>query len=142
MVVETDALIPTLDGACYTDPGILSAEFERIFERQWYYVGREDEIPSSGRFIRRRVGRETVVLVRGKDQVIRGFLNVCRHRGAQLCLTDGGEVGRTIRQAARITPGLTDSTASLSRRPTGGRLTVSIAAGIGCIRCRSRPGKG
>ena len=43
------------------------------------------------------MGRETIVLVRGQDQVIRGFLNVCRHRGAQLCLTDSGEVGRTIR---------------------------------------------
>jgi phenylpropionate dioxygenase-like ring-hydroxylating dioxygenase large terminal subunit len=43
------------------------------------------------------VGRETIVLVRGRDQAIRGFLNVCRHRGAQLCLTDSGEVGRTIR---------------------------------------------
>ena len=37
------------------------------------------------------------MLVRGRDQAIRGFLNVCRHRGAQLCLTDSGEVGRTIR---------------------------------------------
>ena len=90
-------LTPTLDGACYTDPGILTAEFENIFEHEWYYAGRADEIPAPGRFIRRRVGRETVVLVRGRDQVIRGFLNVCRHRGAQLCLTDSGEVGKTIR---------------------------------------------
>ena len=39
----------------------------------------------------------TVVLVRGRDQAVRGFLNVCRHRGSQLCLTDSGEVGSTIR---------------------------------------------
>jgi Rieske 2Fe-2S family protein len=93
----TDVLTATLDGAYYTDPGILAAELERIFEREWYYAGRADEIPAPGRFIRRRVGRETVVLVRGPDQEIRGFLNVCRHRGAQLCLADSGEVGRTIR---------------------------------------------
>src|SRR5260221_4132297 len=95
--VEPGVLAPTLDGRYYTEPGILDAEFERIFEREWYYVGRADEIPAPGRYIRRRVGRETVVLVRGRDQVIRGFLNVCRHRGAQLCLTDSGQVGRTIR---------------------------------------------
>jgi glycine betaine catabolism A len=93
----TDALTPTLDGIYYTDPGILTTEFERIFEQEWYYAGRADEIPAPGRFIRRRVGRETVILVRGRDQVVRGFLNVCRHRGAQLCLTDSGEVGKTIR---------------------------------------------
>jgi glycine betaine catabolism A len=97
VIAETDVLTPTLDGAYYTDPGILAAEFGRIFEREWYYAGRADEIPAPGRFIRRRVGRETIVLVRGRDQVIRGYLNVCRHRGAQLCLTDSGEVGRTIR---------------------------------------------
>jgi Rieske 2Fe-2S family protein len=97
VTVETDVLTPTLGGGYYTDPGVLAAEFERIFEREWYYAGRADELPAPGSFIRRRVGRETIVLVRGRDQVIRGFLNVCRHRGAQLCLTDSGEVGRTIR---------------------------------------------
>jgi len=90
-------IAPTLDGAYYTDPGILATEFERIFEQEWYYAGRAEEIPAPGRFIRRRVGREAVLLVRGRDQAIRGFLNVCRHRGAQLCLTDSGEVGKTIR---------------------------------------------
>ena len=97
MITETDVLAPTLDGGYYTDPGILATEFERIFEREWYYAGRTEEIPAPGRFIRRRVGRETVLLVRGRDQAIRAFLNVCRHRGAQLCLTDSGEVGKTIR---------------------------------------------
>jgi len=90
------ALVPTLEGRSYTDPAVFTAECERIFERQWYYAGRADEIPAPGRFIRRQVGRETVLLVRGKDQVIRGFLNVCRHRGAQLCLTDAGKMGNAI----------------------------------------------
>jgi glycine betaine catabolism A len=97
VIAGTDVLTPTLGGSYYTDPGILTAEFERIFEEEWYYAGRADEVPAPGRFIRRRVGRETVVLVRGRDQAIRGFLNVCRHRGAQLCLADSGEVGKTIR---------------------------------------------
>jgi Rieske 2Fe-2S family protein len=97
VIGETDALAPTLDGVYYTDPGILAAEFDNIFERLWCYAGRADEIPAPGCFIRRRVGRETILLVRGQDQMIRAFLNVCRHRGAQLCLTDSGEVGRTIR---------------------------------------------
>jgi Rieske 2Fe-2S family protein len=81
MPVDAQAvLVPTLEGGSYTDPAVFAAECERIFEQQWYYAGRADEIPAPGRFIRRRVGRETVLLVRGKDQVIRGFLNVCRHR--------------------------------------------------------------
>jgi glycine betaine catabolism A len=97
VITETDVLAPTLDGAYYTDPGILATEFERIFEREWYYAARAEEIPAPGQLIRRRVGHETVLLVRGRDQAIRGFLNLCRHRGAQLCLTDRGDVGKTIR---------------------------------------------
>ena len=94
--VALAVLAPTLEGRYYTDPAIFAAECERIFERQWYYVGRADEIGAPGRFIRRRVGRETVVVVRGKDHAIRGFLNVCRHRGSQLCLTETGDTGNAI----------------------------------------------
>jgi Rieske 2Fe-2S family protein len=86
-----------LSGRHYIDPAVFEAENERIFERQWYYIGRADEIPVPGRFLRRRAGRETVILVRGRDHAVRGFLNVCRHRGAQLCLSERGEVGRAIR---------------------------------------------
>jgi Rieske 2Fe-2S family protein len=104
--VDTQAVLaPTLEGRYYTDPAVFATECERIFERQWYYVGRADEIPAPGRFIRRQVGRENVILVRGKDQMIRGFLNVCRHRGAQLCLTDAGTPA--TRSTAPITTGST-----------------------------------
>ncbi|PRC59305.1 2Fe-2S ferredoxin, partial [Mycobacterium sp. ITM-2017-0098] len=47
-----------------------------------------------------QVGRESVLLVRGRDGLLRAFLNVCRHRGAQLCSdADGAEgvVKRTLR---------------------------------------------
>jgi Rieske 2Fe-2S family protein len=96
-VSHDTSLAPTLGSRYYTDPAVFDRENERIFEQQWYYVGRGDDLPAPGRFLRRRIGRETVILVRGRDQVIRGFLNVCRHRGAQLCLTDEGDVGRAIR---------------------------------------------
>jgi Rieske 2Fe-2S family protein len=94
---RNSVLTPTLGSQYYTDSAVFEAENELIFETQWYYVGRADEIPAPGRFLRRRVGRESVLLVRGRDQVIRGFLNVCRHRGAQLCLSETGDVGKAIR---------------------------------------------
>lgn len=98
MTVTHDAVLTsTLSSRYYTDPAVFEAESERIFERQWYYVGRADDLPTPGRFIRRRVGREAVILVRGRDKRIRGFLNVCRHRGSQLCLSDEGDVGKAIR---------------------------------------------
>ncbi|QKV97069.1 aromatic ring-hydroxylating dioxygenase subunit alpha [Streptomyces sp. NA02950] len=94
---QDSVLAPTLSSRYYTDSAVFEAENQHIFERQWYYVGRADDIPAPGRILRRQVGRESVILVRGRDQVVRGFLNVCRHRGAQLCLTDTGDVGKAIR---------------------------------------------
>ena len=50
-----------------------------------------------GQFKKVQVGRESVLLVRGRDGLLRAFLNVCRHRGAQLCTEPEGEVRRNLR---------------------------------------------
>ncbi len=50
-----------------------------------------------GQFRKVQVGRESVLVVRGRDGVLRAFLNVCRHRGAQLCTESEGEVKRNLR---------------------------------------------
>jgi Rieske 2Fe-2S family protein len=88
---------PTLPGRYYTDPEIFEREKRNIFERQWQYVCRAEDVPSPGRFVRVTVGNENVIVVRGRDGELRAFLNVCRHRGSTLCLTDRGDVGRSIR---------------------------------------------
>jgi len=54
-------------------------------------------VPTPGRFMRATVGNENIIVVRGRDCVLRAFLNVCRHRGATLGLTDAGDFGRSIR---------------------------------------------
>jgi phenylpropionate dioxygenase-like ring-hydroxylating dioxygenase large terminal subunit len=41
----------------------------------------ESDLPNSGSYVVVDVDGESVVLVRGRDSVIRGFYNVCRHRG-------------------------------------------------------------
>ena len=39
----------------------------------------------------------SVLVVRARDGLLRAFLNVCRHRGAQLCTESEGQVRRTLR---------------------------------------------
>ena len=58
---------------------------------------RSADLASPGKFKKVQVGRESVLLVRGRDGLLRAFLNVCRHRGAQLCTEPEGEVKRSIR---------------------------------------------
>ncbi|WP_371542637.1 aromatic ring-hydroxylating dioxygenase subunit alpha [Streptomyces sp. NBC_00554] len=89
--------LPTLPGHYYTDPAVFELEKRNIFEKQWMYVCRAEDVPTPGRFVRTALGDETVLVVRGRDQKLRAFLNVCRHRGAQLCLTDSGDAGKAIR---------------------------------------------
>lgn len=74
----------------YTDPVIFELEIERIFHRSWVYVGHESEVPKTGDFQARTLGRTPVIMVRGKDQVVRVLVNRCRHRGAQVVETECG----------------------------------------------------
>jgi Rieske 2Fe-2S family protein len=96
-MAPSSVFLPTLPGRYYTDPAIFEREQRNIFERQWVYVCRAQDVPSPGRFVRATLGNENVIVVRGHDQELRAFLNVCRHRGATLCLTDSGDAGRSIR---------------------------------------------
>ena len=96
-MAPSSVFLPTLPGRYYTDPAIFEQEKRDIFEKQWMYVCRTEDVPAPGRFVRATVGNENVIVIRGRDQELRAFLNVCRHRGATLCLTGAGDVGRSIR---------------------------------------------
>jgi Rieske 2Fe-2S family protein len=56
-------------------------ELEEVFLRDWIAIGRAEEVPEPGSFLVREVLGEEVLLVRGRDDVVRAFYNVCRHRG-------------------------------------------------------------
>jgi choline monooxygenase len=71
----------TLPYAWYRDPEILERERERIFRGTWQYVGHADEAPGPGTYFTTRVGATPIVVTRARDGELRGFLNVCRHRG-------------------------------------------------------------
>lgn len=91
------ALLATLGGRYYTGADVFAAEQEHIFETMWFCAVRSSDLAQPGKFRKVQVGRESVLLVRGRDGLLRAFLNVCRHRGAQLCTESEGEVKRTLR---------------------------------------------
>jgi len=71
----------TLPYAWYRDPATLELERERIFRGTWQYVGHLGEVPEPGTYFTTRVGSTPIVVTRARDGELRGFLNVCRHRG-------------------------------------------------------------
>src|SRR3954452_19241680 len=91
------SLLPTLPGRYYTDPDVFGREQTRVFEAMWSCAVRSAELADPGSFRRVQVGRESVLVVRGRDGELRAFLNVCRHRGARLCPAAGGHVDGALR---------------------------------------------
>ena len=86
----------TLPGRFFTSPEIFEQEQERIFSRHWICAGREERIPQPGDYFVRTLGTESVIVVRGRDGVIRAFHNVCRHRGTRLCEENQGQFKNAI----------------------------------------------
>ncbi|PRY31973.1 aromatic ring-hydroxylating oxygenase subunit alpha [Pseudosporangium ferrugineum] len=91
------SLLPTLPGRYYTDPAVFAAEQERVFEAMWFCAVRGADIGSPGDFRTVPIGRESVLVTRGRDGGARAFLNLCSHRGATLCGEEAGSVRRTFR---------------------------------------------
>ncbi|MGH6934475.1 MAG: aromatic ring-hydroxylating oxygenase subunit alpha [Dongiaceae bacterium] len=71
----------TLPSRYYTDAGIHGSELRKIFERSWCYVGHVTDIPSAGSYFTDEVAHQPIVVVRGRDDHVRAFYNVCQHRG-------------------------------------------------------------
>jgi Rieske 2Fe-2S family protein len=85
----------TLLGREYCSDEVFDLERRRIFQDGWFCVGRAEEAPENGSFFVTDIAGESVLIVRGEDGLLRGFLNVCRHRGSRLC--DGAGRMRVIR---------------------------------------------
>ena len=60
-------------------------ERERMWMRTWQVAGRADDIPDTGDWMEYRLFDQSWLLVRGRDGVVRGFVNACRHRGNSFC---------------------------------------------------------
>ncbi len=86
----------TPEGTVYWDPELYRTELELLYGRYWLAVGREEEIPGPGDFLTRTVGGESVLVVRGTDHEIRGFHNLCRHRGTVVAPEPSGSGRRTF----------------------------------------------
>ncbi len=74
-----------------------AADRERVFYRNWVYVRRADRLAGPGAWRRVEIADESILVVRGKDEQIRGFYNVCRHRGSRICDDEAGQVRTHLR---------------------------------------------
>jgi choline monooxygenase len=79
----------TLPAAWYSDEAVWTLERDRIFAATWQYAGRTEQVQDAGCFFAGHAGHVPVLVVRGRDRELRGFVNVCRHRGHPVASGDG-----------------------------------------------------
>src|SRR5437867_5973437 len=74
----------TLAQEYFVSPEVFAEEQDRIFSRQWVLVGHQNQIAKPGDYFVAAVAGESLIVMRDQRSVIRGFYNVCRHRGTRL----------------------------------------------------------
>lgn len=85
-----------IHGSAYRDPEIFQRELEQIWYKVWVYIGHESEVPNRGDFVRRQIGLQPVLMVRGDDDKVRVFYNRCRHRAGLVCLAEQGNTQKFV----------------------------------------------
>jgi methanesulfonate monooxygenase large subunit len=84
-----------VDSRIYTDEGIFREEQEKIFSKTWYIGCHESEIPNvhDYRTFQHPAG-VPLIIVRGEDNQVRAFYNICPHRGNTLLYDPVGNAKR------------------------------------------------
>jgi Rieske 2Fe-2S family protein len=86
----------TLPQVYYTSDVVFQREIARIFSERWLFAGHVDQIPDEGDFFQFEVGKESLIVVRDRQSQVRAFYNVCRHRGARVCVESAGHFASAI----------------------------------------------
>jgi Rieske 2Fe-2S family protein len=68
----------------FVAPEIFAKEQSGVFSKEWLLVGHQSQIPKPGHYFVAPIGGESLIIVRDQGSTIRGFYNVCRHRGTRL----------------------------------------------------------
>ncbi len=79
-----------LPGWTYHSPAFLELEKEALFRSHWQIACHVSDVPEAGDYVAFDAVGERALIVRGKDGEVRGFHNLCRHRGSRVVADDHG----------------------------------------------------
>ena len=74
----------TLPAEIYTNPDVFKDEWHRVFRRSWQLAGHLTDIANLGDYFVAEFSGTSIIVMRGQDNEIRAFYNVCIHRGHEL----------------------------------------------------------
>ena len=74
----------SLPRASYVDEAEFRRERDAVLFAGWFCAGRAEQVAGPGDYLAIGVAGESVLVIRGQDGLLRGFYNLCRHRGSRL----------------------------------------------------------
>jgi phenylpropionate dioxygenase-like ring-hydroxylating dioxygenase large terminal subunit len=77
----------------YYDAAWFQREQRELFPATWNFVCSTADVATPGSYFTSQIGHYPIAVVRDKNNSLRAFHNVCRHRGARI-LDDAGECSR------------------------------------------------
>src|ERR1700674_840206 len=80
----------TLPQRYFVSAEVFAQEQAAIFSARWVVVGHQSQIARPGDYFVQEVAGESLIITRDREATIRGFYNVCRHRGTRLCEEQSG----------------------------------------------------
>ncbi len=84
----------TIPSSWYTNQELYNLEIRAVFGNSWQLAGRLDQVTHKGQYITTDIAGEPIVVVRGNDDVLRGFFNVCRHHAAAVMTEPEGKAAQ------------------------------------------------
>ena len=88
--MTTDIALPKdwdrsgLPGWAYFSQELFELECETLFKTHWQFVCHVNEAAEIGAYVTFDVAGERALVIRGHDGILRGFHNLCRHRGSRI----------------------------------------------------------
>ena len=79
----------TIPARYYLDAEVFEREKQAIFYRSWYYAGHQSQLAEPGCYFTVQICEQNIIVVRDKDGSLRGYYNVCQHRGHELLFGSG-----------------------------------------------------
>ena len=79
----------TIPSSWYHDQELFDFELQILFSKNWQYVGHQQQLNKTGDVIHTVIAGNPILLIKTKDDGIKGFFNVCKHRGGPLAVKKG-----------------------------------------------------
>lgn len=76
--LDAGFLLPT---EWYSDPSIFQVELNCIHRRAWHFATHTGDLKEPGDVYIRNLAGVPIILVRDEEGGVRGYINICRHRG-------------------------------------------------------------